>query len=91
MKPVILITGASQGIGEAIAKVFAQKVRGVRLALVARNARNLAKVARTCTKLGATAAVFSVISAAALRIEGSTSSLTRTTVAAPERVTERLA
>jgi len=58
MKPVILITGASQGIGEAIAKVFAQKVRGVRLALVARNARNLAKVARTCTKLGATAAVF---------------------------------
>jgi short-subunit dehydrogenase len=35
--PVVLITGASQGIGEAIAKVFAKEVRGVRLALVARN------------------------------------------------------
>jgi short-subunit dehydrogenase len=35
--PVVLITGASQGIGAAIAKVFAKEVRGVRLALVARN------------------------------------------------------
>ena len=57
-KPVVLITGASQGIGEAIAKVFAQEVRGVRLALVARNEKNLAAVARACTKLGATAATF---------------------------------
>ena len=58
MKPVILITGASQGIGAAIAKTFAQEVRGVRLALVARNAKNLAAVARACGKLGATAEVF---------------------------------
>ena len=52
-KPVVLITGASQGIGAAIAKVFAKEVRGVRLALVARNAKNLASVARACVKLGA--------------------------------------
>lgn len=53
--PVVLITGASQGIGEAIAKVFAKELRGVRLALVARNTKNLQRVARACTKLGATA------------------------------------
>ena len=51
--PIVLITGASQGIGAAIAKVFAKEIRGVRLALVARNARNLAAVARACAKLGA--------------------------------------
>ena len=56
--PVVLITGASQGIGAAIAKVFAKEIRGVRLALVARNAKNLAAVARACTKLGATAECF---------------------------------
>lgn len=53
--PVILITGASQGIGAAIARVFAREVRGVRLALVARNAKNLAAVARACTRAGAAA------------------------------------
>ena len=58
MKPVVLITGASQGIGAAIAQVFAREVRGVRLALVARNARNLSATARACAKLGATAAIF---------------------------------
>jgi NADP-dependent 3-hydroxy acid dehydrogenase YdfG len=52
-KPVVLITGASQGIGAAIAKVFAEELAGVRLALVARNAKNLAKVAAACAKLGA--------------------------------------
>jgi NAD(P)-dependent dehydrogenase (short-subunit alcohol dehydrogenase family) len=52
MKPVVLITGASQGIGAAIAKVFAKEVRGVRLALVARNEKNLGAVARACAKLG---------------------------------------
>jgi len=57
--PVILITGASQGIGAAIAKVFAKSLgKGVRLALVARSAKNLAVVARACAKAGATAEVF---------------------------------
>jgi NAD(P)-dependent dehydrogenase (short-subunit alcohol dehydrogenase family) len=53
-----LITGASQGIGAAIARAFARGARGARLALVARNERNLRAVARACAKLGATAAVF---------------------------------
>lgn len=56
--PVVLITGASQGIGAALARVFAAEVRGVRLALVARNTRNLRAVAAECTRLGAEAAVF---------------------------------
>ena len=56
--PVVLITGASQGIGEAIAKVFAKELRGVRLALVARNTQNLQRVARACVTLGATAESF---------------------------------
>ena len=56
--PVVLISGASQGIGEAIAKVFAEEVRGVRLALVARNMENLQAVARVCQKAGAKAEAF---------------------------------
>ncbi len=56
--PVVLLTGASQGIGAAIARMFAREVRGVRLALVARNAKNLQAVARACAKTGATAEVF---------------------------------
>ncbi|MBE2212440.1 MAG: SDR family oxidoreductase [Opitutaceae bacterium] len=58
MKPTIVITGASQGIGAAIAREFAREVRGVRLALIARNARNLARVAAACAKLGAKARTF---------------------------------
>jgi NADP-dependent 3-hydroxy acid dehydrogenase YdfG len=58
-KPVVLITGASQGIGAAIAQVFAREIRGVRLALVARNATKLATVAKRCAKLGAKTEVFS--------------------------------
>ena len=56
--PIVLITGASQGIGAAIAKLFAREVRGVRLALVARNMKNLQTVARACVKLGAKAEAF---------------------------------
>lgn len=56
--PVVLITGGSQGIGAAIARRFAAEVPGCRLALVARNGRKLAAVARACAKRGATAEVF---------------------------------
>jgi short-subunit dehydrogenase len=56
--PVVLITGASQGIGAEIARVFAAEVKGVRLALIARNAKNLRAVAAACAKLGAEAAAF---------------------------------
>jgi NAD(P)-dependent dehydrogenase (short-subunit alcohol dehydrogenase family) len=52
MKPVVLITGASQGIGAAIAKTFAREVKGVRLALVARNVAKLKATAKACGKLG---------------------------------------
>ena len=55
---MVMITGASQGIGAAIAKVFAQELRGVRLALVARNEKNLRSIARSCAKLGAEAEIF---------------------------------
>ena len=54
MTPVVLITGASQGIGAAIAKVLP----GVKLALVARNQPNLDRVAKACAKLGAEAHTF---------------------------------
>jgi NADP-dependent 3-hydroxy acid dehydrogenase YdfG len=56
--PVVLITGASQGIGAAIAQTFAHGMPGVRLALVARNEKNLQATARACLKLGAEVELF---------------------------------
>jgi len=56
--PVIVITGASQGIGAAIAAAFAAEVEDVNLALVARDAGNLALVARACAHLGANPGIF---------------------------------
>ena len=53
--PLVLVTGASQGLGEALALAYARRHRGVRLALVARNAGNLERVAACCEKLGASA------------------------------------
>ena len=50
---VVVITGASQGIGAAIAGEFAASMPGMRLALLARNEKNLAKVATRCAALGA--------------------------------------
>ncbi len=55
---MVVVTGASQGIGAAIAEAFAREIPGVRLALVARNERNLGRVAATCAKLGAVVAGF---------------------------------
>jgi short-subunit dehydrogenase len=56
--PTIVVTGASQGIGAAIATAFATEIKGVKLALVARSAANLAVVAKACSVLGASAGVF---------------------------------
>jgi NAD(P)-dependent dehydrogenase (short-subunit alcohol dehydrogenase family) len=56
--PVVLITGASQGIGAAIAGAYAAGLPGVRLALVARNEKNLRATARECLKLGAEVELF---------------------------------
>lgn len=53
--PLVLITGASQGIGADIALAFAAQARA-RLILVARNERNLAAVAARAKKAGAKSA-----------------------------------
>ncbi len=53
--PHILVTGASQGIGTAIATIYARET-GARLSLVARQAGKLREVARQCRAAGAEAA-----------------------------------
>lgn len=55
---LVLITGASQGIGAAIAQAFAAEIPGVRLALAARNEKNLRATAAACLKLGAEVELF---------------------------------
>jgi short-subunit dehydrogenase len=50
---VILITGASAGIGAALARALASQFVGVRLILTARNTDKLEKVASACREAGA--------------------------------------
>lgn len=50
---VILITGASAGIGAALARQLAREFLGIRLVLAARNQEKLEAVATDCLKVGA--------------------------------------
>lgn len=50
---VVLITGASSGIGAALAQILAQRFMGIRLVLAARSAEKLETVATLCRKAGA--------------------------------------
>lgn len=50
---VVLITGASTGIGAALAQILAQRFMGIRLVLAARSAEKLETIATLCRKAGA--------------------------------------
>ncbi len=50
---VVLITGASAGIGAALAKVLADRFPGIRLVLAARNSAKLDAIATQCRTAGA--------------------------------------
>lgn len=63
----ILITGASSGIGEALARAYARP--GVFLALTGRDAERLARVAEACRTQGATVAETAVDVALAPELE----------------------
>jgi NAD(P)-dependent dehydrogenase (short-subunit alcohol dehydrogenase family) len=56
-RPLIVITGASQGIGAAVAEVFARE-HPCRLGLLARNLENLEKVATACRESGSDAQAY---------------------------------
>lgn len=56
---VILITGASTGIGAALAKTLSQRFMGIRLAIAARSVEKLEDVAEFCRKEGAEVLVLS--------------------------------
>ena len=53
--PVVVVTGASAGLGRAIAHSYAK--RGAKLALLARNPEALDAAAKECTALGSPAAI----------------------------------
>ncbi|MBE9099026.1 SDR family oxidoreductase [Vacuolonema iberomarrocanum] len=50
---VVLITGASAGIGDALARQLAQRFPGIRLVLTARRQERLEAIAEACEKAGA--------------------------------------
>jgi NAD(P)-dependent dehydrogenase (short-subunit alcohol dehydrogenase family) len=54
--PVVVVTGASHGIGRAIAEAFASEP-DARLALISRNEEKLEEVAEVCAERGADAVV----------------------------------
>jgi len=53
VEQVVLITGASTGIGASLAQVLAQQYPGIRLVLAARNLEKLDAVATLCRNSGA--------------------------------------
>ncbi|MFK7846307.1 MAG: SDR family oxidoreductase [Rhodothermales bacterium] len=55
--PLFVITGASQGMGRAIAEIFSGE-ENVQLALIARNEANLKEVAVVCEAQGAEVAIY---------------------------------
>lgn len=55
--PVVVVTGASQGIGQAVAEAFAAEP-DARIALVSRNEALLGRVAAQCRARGAEAEIF---------------------------------
>lgn len=55
---VILITGASTGIGAALAQLLAQRFMGIKLVLAARNVEKLETVATLCRKAGAEVLIY---------------------------------
>ena len=57
---VVLITGASSGIGAALAEVLAQQYPGIKLALVSRNQSLLTAVADRCREDGANVLVIPI-------------------------------
>ena len=50
---VVLITGASDGIGAALAKLLAERFSGIRLVLAARSIEKLEAIASHCRQVGA--------------------------------------
>ncbi|MBE9189071.1 SDR family oxidoreductase [Gloeocapsopsis crepidinum LEGE 06123] len=50
---VVVITGASSGIGAALAQLLAQRFMGIRLVIAARNLEKLETLATLCRKAGA--------------------------------------
>lgn len=69
--PTFLVTGASQGIGMAVAEALATEPEA-HVALIARNAANLNQVAGRCRAIGAKATIFpcDVTDAAAVAVMG---------------------
>lgn len=67
---VVLITGASSGIGAALATTLAAQFSGIRLCLAARRLPQLEQVARHCREMGANVLVISTNMAALSEVKG---------------------